>query len=813
MVGPRGTAGLPLVTAARGAKRHHLANQGNGMRTNTAWVRLREVLRERWGVRLGRRWRAVCLGFGAAILAACGGPNEGDTPAPNTAPLASITSPAAGSTFRAGQSMAYAGTASDAEDGALAAAQLTWWVDLHHDAHLHPALLDTSGADGSFTIPTSGETADTIFYRFHLRATDSSGATVEVTRDVLPQKAQITLRTVPAGLALKLDGQPVAAPLTVTGVVGIERALGAEPQNFGGRRYAFASWSDAGAATHTVSTPVADATYTATFTDIGPVNNQSPSVSISAAASGMTGVAMTLGATAADADGSVTKVEFFDAGTQLGEDLTSPYTFSWTPGTTGAHSLTARATDDQGAMTTSSTVVVTVSAPSGPDTTAPTVALTAPANFAAGLAGTLTVSATAADNVGVASVEFQLDGVALGAADTSAPFSVSLDTTLHTSGQHVLRARARDAANNTSAWAVATVQFGGSRTQPAGFTRNESWVTGLSSATAFAQAGDGRWFIAQQGGALRVVKNGALLGPAFVTLNVDSQGERGLIGVTLDPAFASNGFVYVYHTVTAGGVHNRVSRFTASGDVAAANSEVVLVELPGLSTATNHNGGAMHFGLDGKLYVAVGDNANSAKAQNLADPFGKMLRFNADGSIPTDNPFYSTQTGLARAVWAYGLRNPFTFAVQPGSGRIHINDVGQGTWEEVNLGAPGANYGWPGSEGPDDVAGNITGPLFTYNHSAASQAGSGPGGFFTGFAIAGGDFYPASGVYPAGYRDQYYFADYVSQYVGRVDLVAGNGNAAYAFATLSGSPVDLRVGADGAVYVLTRSAVVRISAP
>ncbi len=777
------------------------------MQQDTAWVREWE-----WA-----RMRLVGLALGAAMLAACGGSNNTDTLAPptaNTAPLASISSPAPGASFRAGQSIAYAGTASDAEDGALAATQLSWWVEFHHDAHTHPFLAETAGAGGSVTIPVRGETADDVFYRFHLRATDSGGATVEVTRDLLPQKAQISLRTVPAGLALTLDGQPVAAPITVTGVVGIERDLGAADQNVNGRRYRFASWSDGGAATHTVSTPVADTAYTATFTDIGPVNNQPPTVSISAAASGTTGVAMTLGATAADADGSINKVEFFDAATQLGEDLTSPYTFSWTPTATGPHSLTARATDDQGATTTSAAVVVTVSAPAGPDTTPPTVALTAPANFAVGLAGSLAVNATATDNVGVASVEFQLDGVAIGAADTSAPYSANMDTSLHTSGQHVLRARARDAAGNTSAWAVATVQFGGSRTQPSGFTRNENWVTGLSSATAFAQAGDGRWFIAQQGGTLRVVKNGALLGPAFVTLSVDSQGERGLIGVALDPAFASNGFVYVYHTVTAGGVHNRVSRFTASGDVAAANSEAVLVDLPGLSSATNHNGGAMHFGLDGKLYVAVGENATPSKAQNLADPFGKLLRFNADGTIPSDNPFFATQTGLARAVWAYGLRNPFTFAVQPGSGRILINDVGQNTWEEINLGVPGANYGWPNSEGPDNVTGGITGPLFTYKHSATTPPGSGPGGFFTGFAIAGGDFYPASGAFPAGYRDQYYFADYVSQYVGRFDYAnTASGPAAYAFATLSGNPVDLRVGADGAVYVLTRNTVVRISAP
>ena len=109
----------------------------------------------------------------------------------------------------------------------------------------------------------------------------------------------------------------------------------------------------------------------------------------------------------------------------------------------------------------------------------------------------------------------------------------------------------------------------------------------------------------------------------------------------------------------------------------------------------------MHFGSDGKLYVGVGENADAALAQNLASPFGKLLRFNEDGTIPTDNPYYATQSGLARAVWASGLRNPFTFAVQPGTGRIHINDVGQDTWEEINLGVAGANYGWPSSEGPE----------------------------------------------------------------------------------------------------------------
>ena len=445
------------------------------------------------------------------------------------------------------------------------------------------------------------------------------------------------------------------------------------------------------------------------------------------------------------------------------------------------------------------------------DGTVPTAALTAPADLAAGLSGTVALSATASDDVGVTSVEFQIDGVPIGSADKTAPYGASLDTSLYPSGQHVLRARASDAAGNVSAWSTALVQFGGSVTQPSGFTRNQTWVTGLNNATAFAQAPDGRLFVAEQAGALRVIKNGALLATPFASFAVDSNGERGLIGVTLDPSFATNGFVYIYSTRTAGGSHNRISRLTASGDVMAAGSELTLVDLPNLSGATNHNGGGMHFGADGKLYVGVGENANPPQAQDLTLPFGKLLRFNADGSIPNDNPFFATQTGLARAIWAYGLRNPFTFAVQPGTGRIHINDVGQNTWEEVDVGAAGANYGWPASEGPDNVVAGITGPLFTYKHSDAAPLGSGPGGFFKGFAIAGGDFYPAAGAFPAGYRNQYYFADYVSQFVGRIDLA--NGNAAYAFASLSGSPVDLLVGSDGAVYVLTRGNVTRISSP
>jgi glucose/arabinose dehydrogenase len=749
----------------------------------------------------------------ALVLTACGGGGNDAAPTPNQAPTARIVTPAVGAVFSAGQTLTVTVEGTDAEDGALPATRLTWWAELHHDTHTHPFQPETTASGGTVTIPTRGETSDNIFYRVHLRATDSAGLTTQVSRDVMPRKARVTLATVPPGLALTLDGQPFTGGQNFVGVVGTERDLGAADQAFAGRRYRFASWSDGGAAVHTLSTPAADTTLTATFTDIGPVVNAAPTISLAGPATASTGVAVTLAATAADSDGSVARVDFYEGTTLLGTDTSAPYTWAWTPGTAGSRNLTALATDNLGASTTSNALAVVVTTPTA-DTQAPTAALTAPAAFATGLAGTVNATADASDNVGVTGVEFQLDGVPLGTTLTAPPFTVALNTNDHASGQHVLRVRARDAAGNVSAWATATVQFGGSRTQPAGIVRNESWVTGLSSATAFAQAPDGRLFVTQQGGALRVVKAGVLLATPFLNVTVDPSGERGLLGVAFHPNFASNGHIYVYYTTTSGGTHNRISRFTASSanpDVAAAGSELVLVDLPALSGATNHNGGALHFGVDGKLYVGVGDNANGATAPDQSNPFGKILRFNDDGSIPSDNPHVATQTGLARAIWARGLRNPFTFAVQPGTGRIHINDVGQGTWEEINLGTAGADYGWPASEGPDRVTGGLTAPLLAYKHSAASPAGSGPGGFFVGFAIAGGAFYPSTGALPAPWRGNYFFADYVSKFIGVMDLA--NGNAAYAFGSVSGNPVDLLAAQDGALLVLTRNAIVRFAPP
>ncbi|HYW73963.1 MAG TPA: PQQ-dependent sugar dehydrogenase [Pyrinomonadaceae bacterium] len=334
---------------------------------------------------------------------------------------------------------------------------------------------------------------------------------------------------------------------------------------------------------------------------------------------------------------------------------------------------------------------------------------------------------------------------------------------------------------------AATLLTGFSETQVAG---------GISNPTAMDFAPDGRLFVCQQTGQLRVIKNGALLATPFVTLTVDSSVERGLLGIAFDPNFATNNFLYVYYTVPGSPAHNRVSRFTANGDVAVAGSEFVVVDLDNLSGAGNHNGGAIHFGPDAKLYIAVGDNANAANSQTLGIRLGKILRLNPDATIPGDNPFFNTATGANRSIWAMGLRNPFTFAFQPGTGRLFINDVGETTWEEINDGIAGSNYGWNICEGacsPPNA--NFRDPLFQYGHGSTAT---------TGCAIVGGGFYnPATAQFGPAFVGKYFFADLCTGWIRLFDPATGTASG---FATGINAPVDLKVGSDGSLYYLTTGA-------
>ena len=299
-------------------------------------------------------------------------------------------------------------------------------------------------------------------------------------------------------------------------------------------------------------------------------------------------------------------------------------------------------------------------------------------------------------------------------------------------------------------------------------------ATGFTQASALTVVPDGRILVTEQGGELLVVPAGGGSAATALTLTVDSRGERGLNGVTLAPDFAQSGHIYLYYTVPAiGGAapFNRVSRFTLSGNSIDPASEVVVVNLDALGTPTNHNGGGVRFGLDGKLYVAVGDNATSANAQNPNTRLGKLLRLNPDGGIPADNPAtisgLGATAGVNRAIYAAGFRNPYTLDVDRVTGDIFVNDVGLSAFEEIDRAAAGANYGWPTTEGNFDPATypQFTNPVYAYAHGS---------GEFQGSAITGGAFYrPATQQFPTEYAGDYFFVDLNGRWIDRRDAETG----------------------------------------
>ena len=266
-------------------------------------------------------------------------------------------------------------------------------------------------------------------------------------------------------------------------------------------------------------------------------------------------------------------------------------------------------------------------------------------------------------------------------------------------------------------------------------------------------ASDGRMFIWQRDGVIRIYKNGQLLPTPFldISANVNLYDDRGMLGLALHPNFVTNGYVYVIYVREDGGNAGdlspktaRLSRFIANAqnpDVALLNSETIIMTIP--NRYHHHANGTLRFGADGKLFVGHGDDATANDsvldafvAQDLNDPRGKILRINEDGTAPGDNPFDDGTNSIRSKVYSYGLRNPYRFTLHPVSGEPYIGDVGWSEWEEFSRGR-GKNFGWPCYEGvnpqpiyqtvfPSQCApltsSVVTAPLVSYPHPGTPAA-------------------------------------------------------------------------------------------
>jgi glucose/arabinose dehydrogenase len=368
---------------------------------------------------------------------------------------------------------------------------------------------------------------------------------------------------------------------------------------------------------------------------------------------------------------------------------------------------------------------------------------------------------------------------------------------------------------------------------PPGF-ETETIVGGLNFPTAMAFTPDARIFIAEKSGAIRVVKNGALLPAPLVQLtDINTYADRGLIGIAVDPNFATNKYIYLSYTFenTPGANFTaaktaRIVRMTVNGDTANESTKLVLVGTVGgnattpsceqytlgsdciASDSSAHSAGGLRFGADGKLYATLGDGAafdvadpRALRAQNLDSLNGKMLRINTDGTAPADNPYYNGNPNANRSkVYAYGLRNMFRFSFRPTTGAIYGGDVGWDTWEEMNKITAGGNYGWPCREGNNATSYGCTAtgyinPVLSYIHEPGS-----------GGSITAGVF-PTGTVYPAEYNNKMFFGDFAlnwmklldmganDTFVGTTDLMTNTDGA--------NGPVDYAVGPDGYIYFIS----------
>lgn len=297
-----------------------------------------------------------------------------------------------------------------------------------------------------------------------------------------------------------------------------------------------------------------------------------------------------------------------------------------------------------------------------------------------------------------------------------------------------------------------------------------------------------RLFIVEKTGQIDILdlQNGQIQPSPFLDLShqVSTAGEQGLLGLAFDPDFAQNGRFFVDFTDLQGNTEIRSYHVSSTNpNLADPTSGQAVMTIPQPQGLTDHKAGWIGFGPDGMLYIATGDGGGEGdplgNGQNLHSLLGKMLRIdvNHDGfptdptknyAIPADNPFVGQNADPE--IWALGLRNPWRDSFDPTTGKLIIADTGQDHWEEVDLGAPGANYGWNVFEGPAIYAGgtisggSLTGPVYAYPHQ--------PGG--TGNAIIGGYVYDGPGDALQG---QYFFADYVTSQVWTAQSVNGQWQA------------------------------------
>ena len=357
-------------------------------------------------------------------------------------------------------------------------------------------------------------------------------------------------------------------------------------------------------------------------------------------------------------------------------------------------------------------------------------------------------------------------------------------------GDHQIRFVLVDAAGQELANLDATTVLDFSvATAPQGEFVLDPYVTNVNFPTSMAVAPDGRLFYTELlTGAIRVIDPAGQLQPApWYELTVKTGGEEGLLGLAIDPNFATNGFVYAYHTAD-GPERNRVVRLQEIQGVGT-NETVILDNLP---TSATHNGGKLTFGPDGTLYVVIGDTAQPDRAQELTFLGGKILRINKDGSIPADNPF------LNSPVYSYGHRNSFGLVFHPRTGDLWETENGKNDNDEVNRIVAGGNYGWPIVAGVANDPRFID-PLVTYTPTIAP----------TGIAVASDN-----SAYPVQYHNNLFFADFNNGAVTRV-LLAGTDLTDVATVSLAfpgglGGLLDIVEGPDGFLYVSSSGQISRL---